>query len=159
MMQMGMLDQNQGGVDHDGDSSQYLHGAQNKAAMMQKFMRADAAPSLMGAGIGSTGYNQPISQSPTRVVVMGNMYDPRLVNLSLDPQFYLRMKEDVLDQCKRYGETLDVVVDGQAEGQVWVLFKNQQDAIKAVHSFTGKKFDDRPISCKYGNEAFFQNLK
>jgi hypothetical protein len=49
-------------------------------------------------------------------MLLRNMYDPKEVNLNTDPTFYSRMRSDVSEFCKKYGEVHDVIVDGSIDG-------------------------------------------
>jgi len=117
-------------------------------------------------------YSKPFdpmtSDKATRVVMILNMVAPEeLVN---DEEYYC-LKADVLEQMQTYGEVIQVSIPRRVEpdvnedvkpappgtGRVYVEFKNENDARKAVVDVGGRIFDGRSLITTFYDEGKFAN--
>lgn len=95
-----------------------------------------------------------------KVVVLKQMFT--LKELSEDPAALLEIKEDVRDECEKYGQVTNVVLyDKEEDGVVTVRFGNAMSAEACVKVFDGRWFDGRQVEAYIadGSERFKKSKK
>lgn len=103
--------------------------AQSRAMLMARLQRdpnaaAAAAPAAPAApGVPNDGLNHDpgctIAPMPQRCILLRNMYDPRTER---EPDFDQDIKEDVGEECGKYGQVQHIAVDKTSAGFVFVKF-------------------------------------
>jgi len=70
------------------------------------------------------------------------------------------LKEDVTDECQRFGKILAVKVpkDANPECCAFVKFDSVDAATQAIRSLSGRKFDGRTVGVKSVDDAVFEAL-
>jgi RNA-binding protein 39 len=94
------------------------------------------------AGVASLMMNQPVHfSSQSHCVLMSNLFDPHDSTVKEDPNFYDDTRDDVFDECSKFGKVEIVYVDPiSKDGNVWVKFadKNVEAATKAIEAMNGR---------------------
>ncbi|CAO2815638.1 unnamed protein product [Amaranthus hypochondriacus] len=83
---------------------------------------------------------------PSECLLLKNMFDPKL---ETEPDFDLDIKEDVQDECAKYGAVKHIFVDKDSEGFVYLKFENTQAAMNAQRALHGRWFAGKMISALY----------
>ncbi len=90
-----------------------------------------------------------------RVVVLKNMFT--LQELDEDPALLLDLKEDVRQECERFGPVTNVVLyDHLEEGVMTVKFEIQESAVRCVQKMNGRYFGGKTVQAYIhdGREKF-----
>ncbi|XP_057517615.1 uncharacterized protein LOC130798581 [Amaranthus tricolor] len=83
---------------------------------------------------------------PSECLLLKNMFDPKL---ETEPDFDLDIKEDVQEECAKYGAVRHIFVDKDSEGFVYLTFENTQAAMNAQRALHGRWFAGKMISALY----------
>lgn len=78
----------------------------------------------------------------------------------LDDQEYNDIKEDVHDECSKYGQVEAVVIprpgyDPTGVGKVYVKFDSVESATAARDALAGRKFDSRTVVAQFYSDDKF----
>ncbi|GMJ03980.1 hypothetical protein like AT5G09880 [Hibiscus trionum] len=151
--------------------------AQSRALLMRKLDRSGIATSITGSlgvslvngsaptqqtvtlpvnGLGaypapvlppvmSTTALDPIGQ-PSECLLLKNMFDPAT---ETEPDFDLDIKEDVEEECNKYGRVKHIYVDKNSGGCVYLRFDSTEAAGKAQRAMHMRWFAGRSISALY----------
>ncbi|KAG5241079.1 RNA-binding protein [Salix suchowensis] len=163
----------------DDDGGGLALNAQSRAMLMQKLDRTGIATSIAGSlGVpllNGTAPNQqaitlpvnalvlpsPAYESigqPSNCLLLKNMFDPAT---ETEPDFDLDIKEDVEEECSRYGRVEHVHVDKNSAGYVYLRFDSMEAAAKAQRAMHMRWFASRSILAifmpTHEYEARFQN--
>lgn len=86
----------------------------------------------------SNNNNAMPQQTMSRCVLLRNMFDP---STEEDPDFDLEIREDVMDEVKKFGELLHIYVDKTSrDGLVYLKFKNVEHATRTINNLNGRWF-------------------
>ncbi|GAB2219491.1 hypothetical protein Droror1_Dr00007127 [Drosera rotundifolia] len=83
---------------------------------------------------------------PSECLLLKNMFDP---NLETEPDFDLDIKEDVQEECAKYGGLRHIYVDKNSSGFVYLRFENTQSAMRAQSALHGRWFAGKMITATY----------
>ncbi|XP_078173429.1 uncharacterized protein LOC144567217 [Carex rostrata] len=83
---------------------------------------------------------------PTECLLLKNMFDP---STETEPDFDLDIKEDVQDECTKYGPLKHIYVDKNSSGFVYLRFDGVGAAMKAQNSLHGRWFAGKMITATY----------
>jgi len=166
-------------ADLDDDDGSLSLNAQSRALLMQKLDRSGTAsgaglttvPSLYGvpsmvapplvqggfppvAGLAGAGIlpgvNIPAALDPVGVpnecLLLKNMFDP---STETEPEFDLDIKEDVTEECSKFGNLKHIFVDKNSVGFVYLRFENAQAAVEAQRALHGRWFAGKMITATY----------
>jgi splicing factor U2AF 65 kDa subunit len=94
----------------------------------------------------------------SRVVQLLNMVTPEEL---MDQQDYEEIKEDVEEECSKYGEIVKIVIprpvgasrSSAGVGKIFVKYKTPEAATKALQALAGRKFSDRTVVTTYFPEV------
>ncbi|KAL3583437.1 hypothetical protein D5086_014498 [Populus alba] len=147
----------------DDDGGGLALNAQSRALLMQKLDRTGTATGIAGSlGVpllnGSAPNQQAISLpvngqtnigaaafpalvlpspayesigQPSECLLLKNMFDPAT---ETEPDFDLDIKEDVEEECSRYGQVKHIWVDKNSAGHVYLQFDSMEAAARAQHA-------------------------
>ncbi|XP_011021826.1 PREDICTED: RNA-binding protein 39-like [Populus euphratica] len=174
----------------DDDGGGLALNAQSRALLMQKLDRTGTATSIAGSlGVpllnGSAPNQQAISLpvngqtnigaaafpalvlpspayesigQPSECLLLKNMFDPAT---ETEPDFDLDIKEDVEEECSRYGRVKHIWVDKNSAGHVYLHFDSMEAAARAQRAMHMRWFAQRSILAifmpTHEYEARFQN--
>ncbi|XVF61806.1 hypothetical protein PTKIN_Ptkin08bG0160400 [Pterospermum kingtungense] len=151
--------------------------AQSRALLMQKLDRSGIATSITGSlgvpvpngsapnpqavtlpvngqaaypapvlpPIMSTTTIDPIGQ-PSECLLLKNMFDPAT---EMEPDFDLEIKEDVEEECSKYGAVKHIYVDKNSAGCVYLCFDSVEAAGKAQRAMHMRWFAGRSIAAVF----------
>jgi len=152
-----------GELDDEGGGLQL--NAQSRALLMAKLGRGalpnPSLPSAMSmSGVGQLVSPVPAMLSPppmvvpTQYLLLRNMFDPNGEN---EPDFDLDIRDDVQDECGKYGKVVYVKVDRDSQGCVYVKFGAPDGATKAMKALHGRWFAGKMITAEYLTESVFRS--
>ncbi|KAM1137052.1 hypothetical protein ACFX2B_034694 [Malus domestica] len=106
------------------------------------------------AGLGVAGLQIPTATLPSvdtigvpsECLLLKNMFDPTAES---EPNFDLDIKDDVQDECSKYGTLKHIYVDKNTAGHVYLRFENTQAAISARHVLHGRWFAGKMIEATF----------
>uniref|UniRef100_A0ACD5TP43 Uncharacterized protein n=1 Tax=Avena sativa TaxID=4498 RepID=A0ACD5TP43_AVESA len=120
------------------------------------------AASMFGAPMTTASLVQPvgvvtgvplpiISQSadigtPTEFLLLKNMFDP---SVETDPDFDLDIRDDVQDECSKFGVVKHIFVDKHTAGFVYLHFDSATAATSAQRSLHGRWFAGKMITATF----------
>ncbi|XP_059431392.1 uncharacterized protein LOC132164897 [Corylus avellana] len=162
----------------DDDGGGLSLNAQSRALLMQKLDRSGIATSIAGSlGVpmlnGSAPNPQAISLpvngqaavsvpalpvqaiptpatepvgSPSECLLLKNMFDPAT---EMDPDFDMDIKEDVEEECSKYGRVRHAHVDKNSAGFVYLRFETVEGAMAAQSAMHLRWFARRLISALF----------
>ncbi|XP_042515479.1 RNA-binding protein 39-like [Macadamia integrifolia] len=127
-------------------------GAAPMVAPLVSSLGQPTIPAL--AGLQGTGLSVPaVTVPPVDIIgvpgdclLLKNMFDP---NLETEPDFDLDIKEDVQDECGKFGTVKHIYVDKATAGFVYLRFENVQSAIIAQRTLNGRWFAGKTISATF----------
>ncbi|KAE8670816.1 hypothetical protein F3Y22_tig00112079pilonHSYRG00043 [Hibiscus syriacus] len=150
--------------------------AQSRAMLMQKLDRSGIATSITGSlGVPLVNGSAPTQQTvtlpvnvqraypapvlppimstnaipigqPSECLLLKNMFDPAT---ETEPDFDLDIKEDVEEECSKYGRVKHIYVDKNSAGCVYLRFDSTEAAGKAQRAMHMRWFAGRSISALY----------
>ncbi|XP_023635812.1 RNA-binding protein 39 [Capsella rubella] len=156
----------------DDDGGGLALNAQSRALLMQKLDRSGIAASIVGPlgipALNGTALNQPgmIPSFPTSVlptiaipsfvtehigepsecILLKNMFDPAT---ETEPDFDLDIKQDVEDECSKYGRVNHIYVDKNSAGLVYLRFESVEDAAAVQRAMHTRWFAQKMISATF----------
>ncbi|XP_052195795.1 uncharacterized protein LOC127803545 isoform X3 [Diospyros lotus] len=175
---VGVQDSGAKAADFDDDDGGGLSlNAQSRALLMQKLDRSGIAPSVAGT-LGAPVLNgtvpnqqaitmpingqaavpapalpalvtsvapEPIGK-PSECLLLKNMFDPAA---ETDPEFDLDIKEDVQEECSKYGLVKHIYVDKNSAGYVYLRFPTMEASAAAQRAMHKRWFAGRLISAVF----------
>ncbi|GMJ05637.1 CC1- LIKE SPLICING FACTOR [Hibiscus trionum] len=84
--------------------------------------------------------------SPSECLLLTNMFDP---TLETEPDFELDIKEDVQEECTKFGKLKHIHVDRDSAGFVYLRFEDAQGAINAQRNLHGRWFAGKMITATF----------
>ncbi|KAG4212009.1 hypothetical protein ERO13_A02G137200v2 [Gossypium hirsutum] len=161
----------------DDDGGGLALNAQSRALLMRKLDRSGIATSItgsLGAPLlngsapnpqavtlpvnGQAAYPTPILPpimsttaldsvgQPSECLLLKNMFDPAT---ETEPDFDLDIKEDVEEECSKYGRVKHIYVDKNSAGCVYLRFDSAEAAGKAQRAMHMRWFAGRSISALF----------
>ena len=110
------------------------------------------------ASTGASGGAMKVSDLPAEchaykkhVVVLRDVYDSHY-DTSQDPRFYADLREDIHDECSKYGSISSVVCPENIalfKGCAIVSFEKEQSGLSCYQSLDGRWFDGRQVSALF----------
>ncbi|RDX60919.1 RNA-binding protein 39, partial [Mucuna pruriens] len=167
-------------ADFDDDEGGLALNAQSRALLMQKLDRSGIAASIgLPIGNGSAPAQQaimpignpgiipapavptqimptPVTEpvgNPSECLLLKNMFDP---NTEPEPDFDLDIKEDVEEECSRYGRVKHIYVDKRSAGFVYLQFETVEAASAAQRAMHTRWFAGRMISAIFMQPQIYE---
>lgn len=121
---------------------------------------AGATAGLGAAAVGSPGIVVPpmvgaadaIGQ-PSENLLLKNMFDP---STEAEPDFDLDIKEDVQEECSKFGVVKHIFVDKNSAGHVYLCFDSIGAAMAAQRALHGRWFAGKMITATYMSALQYQ---
>ncbi|CAE6093302.1 unnamed protein product [Arabidopsis arenosa] len=156
----------------DDDGGGLALNAQSRALLMQKLDRSGIATSIVGSlgvpGLNGAAFNQPgmnpsfptpvlpttaipsfvnepVGQ-PSECLLLKNMFDPAT---ETERDFDFEIREDVADECSKYGEVNHIYVDKNSAGFVYLRFQSVEAAKAAQRAMHMRWFAQKMISATF----------
>ncbi|XP_027352758.1 RNA-binding protein 39 isoform X1 [Abrus precatorius] len=158
-------------ADFDDDEGGLALNAQSRALLMQKLDRSGIAASIglpivngsapvqqaISMPIGNPGISPPPTLptqviptqvaepvgNPSECLLLKNMFDP---TTETEPDFDLDIKEDVEEECSKFGRVKHIYVDKRSAGFVYLQFETVEAASAAQRAMHMRWFARRLIS-------------
>ncbi|KAJ4966115.1 hypothetical protein NE237_017964 [Protea cynaroides] len=108
-----------------------------------------ALAGLQGTGLSVPPVIVPSVDSigvPSDCLLLKNMFDPKL---ETEPDFDLDIKDDVQDECSKFGAVKHIYVDKATAGFVYLRFENTQAAMNAQRALHGRWFAGKMITATF----------
>ncbi|KAG0484259.1 hypothetical protein HPP92_008181 [Vanilla planifolia] len=83
---------------------------------------------------------------PSECLLLKNMFDP---NLEMEPDFDFDIKEDVQEECSKFGTVKHIFVDKNTAGFVYIRFDNTTSAVNAQRALHGRWFAGKMITATF----------
>ncbi|XP_071702755.1 uncharacterized protein [Rutidosis leptorrhynchoides] len=160
--------------DDDDEGGGLALNAQSRAMLMAKLDRSGITSSIPGAAMvnGSTltqpgalpigvppavpgpvlptqiippVVSEPVG-NPSECLLLKNMFDPAT---ETDPEFDLDIKDDVEEECSKYGRVKHIYVDKHSAGYVYLRFESVEASARAQQAMHKRWFARRLISAIY----------
>ncbi|KAL8060168.1 hypothetical protein ABFX02_02G006600 [Erythranthe guttata] len=173
--QAGMQDVGANIADFDDDGGSGLSlNAHSRALLMQKLDRTGTASSITGPpaapvfgappvfgqtsvallpGLAAAGLAMPALTAssidtgvPSECLLLKNMFDP---SSEVEPDFDLDIKEDVQEECSKFGRLKHIYVEKNSAGFVYLRFENTEAAMAAQRALHGRWFAGKMITATY----------
>ncbi|GKU95161.1 hypothetical protein SLEP1_g8556 [Rubroshorea leprosula] len=100
---------------------------------------------ILPSPIVSAASSEPIGQ-PSECLLLKNMFDPAT---ETEPDFDLDIKEDVEEECNKYGRVKHIYVDKNSAGFVYLRFESIEAAAGAQRAMHMRWFAGRSIAAKF----------
>ncbi|XP_025880218.1 uncharacterized protein [Oryza sativa Japonica Group] len=104
-------------------------------------------------GLGSVpGVSLPITTQaietapPSECLLLKNMFDP---SVETDPDFDLDIKDDVQEECSKFGQVKHIFVDKNTSGFVYLRFDSITAAMSAQKALHGRWFAGKMITATF----------
>ncbi|XP_021903643.1 RNA-binding protein 39 isoform X2 [Carica papaya] len=108
-----------------------------------------SVPVLPGTGLQLPGATIPSVEPigiPSECLLLKNMFDP---NVETEPDFDLDIKEDVKEECSKFGNLKHIFVDKNSAGFVYLRFESVQYALNAQRALHGRWFAGKMITATF----------
>ncbi|CAN6305055.1 unnamed protein product [Urochloa humidicola] len=118
-----------------------------------------AVGSVPGAPMLPVTTQSVIMPTPTEFFLLKNMFDP---TVETDPDFDLDIRDDVQEECSKFGAVKHIFVDKDTAGFVYLQFDSVTAAAKAQQALHGRWFAGKMITATFMSaqeyNAKFPNL-
>ncbi|CAN6323882.1 unnamed protein product [Urochloa humidicola] len=105
-----------------------------------------AVGSVPGAAVLPVTTQSAIISTPTEFLLLKNMFDP---TVETDPDFDLDIKDDVQEECSKFGAVKHIFVDKYTAGFVYLQFDSVTAAAKAQQALHGRWFAGKMITATF----------
>ncbi|KAG2410582.1 Cleavage stimulating factor [Vigna angularis] len=162
-------------ADLDDDEGGLTLNAHSRALLMQRLAGADISASMgMPVVNGSVPAQQAVSLpigapvlpaqvmptpmvepvgSPSECLLLKNMFDPTTES---EPDFDIDIKEDVEEECSKYGRVKHIFVDKKSAGFVYLQFETVEAASAAQRAMHMRWFARRLISAIFMQPQLYE---
>jgi len=128
------------GLEMPKHAKEALEAARRQAAGSQ-FVRVPEAPNPQQLAT--------VTAVGTQCFMLSNLFDPD-VEASRNPNWVQEIRDDVIDECNRFGGVVHIYVDEKSkDGNVYVKCSTIASAINAVNSLHGRFFSGRMVVGNY----------
>ncbi|KAJ6838162.1 putative RNA-binding protein 39 isoform X1 [Iris pallida] len=84
--------------------------------------------------------------TPSECLWLKNMFDP---SVETEPDFHLDIKQDVQDECSKFGTVKHIFVDKNSAGHVYLRFDSITSAMNAQRALHGRWFAGKMITTTF----------
>ncbi|KAK7369440.1 hypothetical protein VNO80_11477 [Phaseolus coccineus] len=162
-------------ADLDDDEGGLTLNAHSRALLMQRLAGADISASMgmpvlngsvpaqqavslpigapvLPAQVMPTPVGEPVG-SPSECLLLKNMFDPTTES---EPDFDIDIKEDVEEECSKYGRVKHIFVDKKSAGFVYLRFETVEAASAAQRAMHMRWFARRLISAIFMQPQLYE---
>ncbi|KAJ3107150.1 hypothetical protein HK100_003640 [Physocladia obscura] len=125
--------------------------AQSRAALMAKLARRDE-PGASAATVPLPAKPHATEVTATRCVLLKNMFDPEN---ETDEGWDVEIRNDVKDECEKYGKIVHIAVDKNSQGFIYIKFDAIPYAQQAINALNGRFFAGKQISATFMLEIVY----
>jgi len=121
----------------------------SRIELMQKLARTDRPPDLPKAPL--LRPNIPVATS--RSILLRNAFS---AEEETERDWDKDLADDVKGECEeKYGGVLEIYVDKESQGEIYIRFKDVEAATKATAGLNGRWFGGRQIGASFISDAMF----
>jgi len=139
----------------DDEGGGFTMNSQSRALLMQKLQRASLASGAIPTSLPlETNEPEEISEPSnlSTCIVLRNMFDPAS---ETDINWDLEIRDDVKEECSKYGSVIHIFVDRESQGCVYMKFGSIPGAQNASNALNGRWFAGRMVTAEYINEPTY----
>ena len=92
---------------------------------------------------------QAPAAEPSVAVVLKNMFDPNGTDETNDKDFFSDLKEDIQEECGKYGAVDDCRITTKSAGHVYMKFNTVLAASAAIQGLNSRWFAGKQIAAEY----------
>ncbi|OAY73674.1 RNA-binding protein 39 [Ananas comosus] len=93
------------------------------------------------------------SAVPSECLLLKNMFDP---SVETEPDFDLDIKDDVSEECSKFGTVKHIFVDKNSAGFVYLRFDSASSAMNAQRALHGRWFAGKMITASYLSPQYYE---
>lgn len=131
--------------------------AQSRSSLMAKLATRNGEAPVLSAPVAAPA---PVVQAPpppkqvveTKQFMLTNMFDPEK---ETDEGWHNDIRDEVLEECQKYGPVVHIAVDRFSKGNVYVKFVNEAGAAAARQVMHDRFFDGKRIQVEYMTENMY----
>jgi len=137
----------------DDEGGGFSLNAQSRAMLMAKLQRPTSQ--TQSTPVSLPGPSSPTALSPpTTCILLKNMFDPASES---EPNWEVDIKEDVRDECSKFGTVAHIHVEKDSPGFVYMKFGSIPSAQNAIDALDKRYFAGRMIEADFMNETIYKN--
>lgn len=140
--------------DDDGGGKGMQLNAQSRVSLMAKLGQAAGleVPTFHSSNMNTSNF-APRNESPSVYILIQNMF---VLERETEPNWDLEIKEDVVEECSKYGKVeLCVVEKSRSGGFVYMQFASIDAASKAIAGLNGRFFAGNMLTVSFLTAAQF----
>lgn len=146
--------------DDDADRGGIEMSSTSRAALMAKLSGSHGAglsvpPSAAPPAAAAAALAVPPSQLASPCFMLTNMFDP---SNESDPHWELDIRDDVLEECSKYGSVVHIYVDKSSKGNVYVKTKSTEAAQSACKALHGRFFAGKMVTAHFMPEINYHTM-
>ncbi|ELU40879.1 splicing factor, CC1-like family protein [Rhizoctonia solani AG-1 IA] len=132
------------------DTGGVLNNSTSRHQLMQKLARTEQ-PSKNNTMLMKSNIPQTLS---SRCVLLRNMFDP---DEETERDWDKDLADDVRGECEeKYGKVLDLKVEKESEGEIYIKFESVESAEKAIKGLNGRWFGGKQVTASPIPDAIMQ---
>ncbi|QRV75780.1 RNA recognition motif protein [Ceratobasidium sp. AG-Ba] len=136
------------------DTGGILNNSTSRHQLMQKLARTEQPSSKTPSMLMKSNIPQTMS---SRCVLLRNMFDPEE---ETERDWDIDLGDDVRSECQeKYGKVLDLKVEKESEGEIYIKFDSVESADKAIKGLNGRWFGGKQITASFISDAIMQAHK
>lgn len=136
------------------DTGGVLNNSTSRHQLMQKLARTEVPSTKTPTMLMKSNIPQTMS---SRCVLLRNMFDPEE---ETERDWDVELAEDVRGECQdKYGKVIDLKVEKESEGEIYIKFDSVETADKAIKGLNGRWFGGKQVTASFISDAIMQAHK
>jgi len=136
------------------DTGGILNNSTSRHQLMQKLARTEQPSTKAPTMLMKSNIPQTMS---SRCVLLRNMFDPEE---ETERDWDVELAEDVRQECQdKYGKVIDLKVEKESEGEIYIKFDSIESAEKAIKGLNGRWFGGKQVTATFISDAIMQAHK
>ncbi|KAG8720970.1 hypothetical protein FRC09_008691 [Ceratobasidium sp. 395] len=136
------------------DTGGILNNSTSRHQLMQKLARTEQPSSKTPTMLMKSNIPQTMS---SRCVLLRNMFDPEE---ETERDWDVELADDVRQECQeKYGKVIDLKVEKESEGEIYIKFDAVETAEKAIKGLNGRWFGGKQVTASFISDAIMQAHK
>ncbi|KAG9100986.1 hypothetical protein FS749_011266 [Ceratobasidium sp. UAMH 11750] len=136
------------------DTGGILNNSTSRHQLMQKLARTEQPSSKTPTMLMKSNIPQTMS---SKCVLLRNMFDPEE---ETERDWDVELAEDVRQECQdKYGKVIDLKVEKESEGEIYIKFDSVETAEKAIKGLNGRWFGGKQVTATFISDAIMQAHK
>ncbi|KAG9093549.1 hypothetical protein FRC06_011475 [Ceratobasidium sp. 370] len=136
------------------DTGGILNNSTSRHQLMQKLARTEQPSTKTPSMLMKSNIPQTMS---SRCVLLRNMFSPEE---ETERDWDVELAEDVRQEChEKYGKVIDLKVEKESEGEIYIKFDSIETAEKAIKGLNGRWFGGKQVTATFISDAIMQAHK